>query len=33
VLLTHGHSDALARHLTERGVAAGALETAFGAEE
>ncbi len=33
VLLTHGHSDALARHLTERGVAARALETAFGAEE
>lgn len=33
VLLTHGYSDALARYLNERGVAAGALETAFGAEE
>jgi putative mRNA 3-end processing factor len=33
VLLTHGHSDALARHLNERGVSAGALATAFGAEE
>jgi putative mRNA 3-end processing factor len=33
VLLTHGYSDALARHLNERGVDAGALSTAFGAEE
>lgn len=33
VLLTHGHSDALARYLTERGVPAGALPTAYGAEE
>jgi putative mRNA 3-end processing factor len=33
VLLTHGHSDALARFLNERGVSAGALTTAFGAEE
>lgn len=27
VLLTHGHSDALARYLNERGIRAGALET------
>lgn len=33
ILLTHGHSDALARYLTEQGVEAGALETAFGAED
>jgi putative mRNA 3-end processing factor len=33
VLLTHGHSDALARYLNERGVQASALATAFGAEE
>lgn len=33
VLLTHGYSDALARYLTEQGIEAGALETAFGAEE
>jgi putative mRNA 3-end processing factor len=33
VLLTHGYSDALARYLTEQGVAASALETAFGGEE
>lgn len=33
VLLTHGHSGALARYLSEQGIASGALETAFGAEE
>lgn len=33
ILLTHGYSDALARFLNERGVEAGALATAFGAEE
>lgn len=33
ILLTHGYSDALARFLTERGTEAGALKTAFGAEE
>ncbi len=33
VLLTHGHSDALARFLNEKGVKAGALATAFGDEE
>lgn len=27
VLLTHGHSDALARYLNERGIRAGALDT------
>jgi putative mRNA 3-end processing factor len=33
VLLTHGYSDALTRHLTETGLEASALETDFGAEE
>jgi putative mRNA 3-end processing factor len=33
VLLTHGHSDALARYLNEKGVNAGALATSFGDEE
>lgn len=33
ILLTHGYSDALARFLTERGIEAGALATAYGAEE
>jgi len=33
ILLTHGYSHALARYLNEQGVEAGALETAFGAEE
>lgn len=33
ILLTHGYSDALARYLNEQGVAAGALETAYGDEE
>jgi putative mRNA 3-end processing factor len=33
VLLTHGHSDALARYLGEQGIAAEALATAFGDEE
>lgn len=33
ILLTHGHSDALARYLNELGIAAGALETAYGDEE
>jgi putative mRNA 3-end processing factor len=33
ILLTHGYSDALARYLTEQGVEARALETAFGAED
>ena len=32
-LLTHGHSDVLVRYLRERGLDAGALETAFGGEE
>jgi putative mRNA 3-end processing factor len=30
VLLMHGHSDALAQHLTERGITAEALQTACG---
>jgi putative mRNA 3-end processing factor len=33
VLLTHGYSDALMRHLSESGVEASALRTAFGDEE
>jgi putative mRNA 3-end processing factor len=33
VLLTHGHSDALARYLTDNGLPSGALKTDFGAEE
>jgi putative mRNA 3-end processing factor len=33
VLLTHGYSDALTRHLTQGAVEASALETDFGAEE
>lgn len=33
VLLTHGHSDALARYLNEQGIEAAALETAYGAED
>src|ERR1700761_2462749 len=33
ILLTHGYSDALTRHLTESGLQAGALKTDFGAEE
>jgi putative mRNA 3-end processing factor len=33
ILLTHGYSDALARYLTEQGVDAGALQTAYGDEE
>ena len=33
VLLTHGHADALQRYLSEQGLAAQALETAFGGEE
>lgn len=33
VLLTHGHTDTLSRYLTERGVEARALATAYGAEE
>jgi putative mRNA 3-end processing factor len=33
VLLTHGYSDALTRHLTEAGLASSALKTDFGAEE
>jgi putative mRNA 3-end processing factor len=33
VLLTHGHSDALARYLHERGIEAAALTTAYGDEE
>lgn len=33
VLLTHGYSDALCRHLTESGLEASALKTDFGAEE
>ena len=32
-LLTHGYSDVLVRYLCERGLDAGALETAFGGEE
>ncbi len=33
VLLTHGYSDALTRHLTESGTESSALQTQFGAEE
>jgi putative mRNA 3-end processing factor len=33
VLLTHGYSDALTRHLAEAGLASSALKTDFGAEE
>jgi putative mRNA 3-end processing factor len=33
VLLTHGYSDALTRHLTESGLESSALKTDFGAEE
>lgn len=33
ILLTHGHSDALARYLNELGIVAGALQTAYGDEE
>lgn len=33
VLLTHGYSDALTRHLTECGIESSALQTQFGAEE
>jgi putative mRNA 3-end processing factor len=33
VLLTHGYSDALTRHLCESGIEASALKTDFGAEE
>lgn len=33
ILLTHGHTDALARYLTERGRRARALATAYGAED
>jgi putative mRNA 3-end processing factor len=33
VLLTHGYSDALMRHLTESGLESSALKTDFGAEE
>ena len=33
VLLTHGHSEALQRYLTEQGLAAQALKTAFGDDE
>jgi putative mRNA 3-end processing factor len=33
VLLTHGYSDALTRHLTESGLEANAIKTDFGAEE
>ena len=33
VLLTHGYSDALTRHLNEQGIDASALKTSFGAED
>ena len=33
ILLTHGYSDALARHLSDSGLEAAALATDFGAEE
>jgi putative mRNA 3-end processing factor len=33
ILLTHGHTDTMVRLLRERGLAADALATAFGAEE
>lgn len=33
ILLTHGHTDTMVRLLRERGTAAAALSTAFGAEE
>ncbi len=33
ILLTHGHSDALTRYLSESGMPAAALSTHFGAEE
>jgi putative mRNA 3-end processing factor len=33
ILLTHGYTDALCRYLRERGVAASALRTEYGAEE
>ena len=33
ILLTHGYSDALARYLNEQGIAADALDTAYGDEE
>ena len=33
ILLTHGYSDALARYLSEQGIDAGALKTAYGDEE
>lgn len=33
ILLTHGYSDALTRFLSERGINAGALQTAYGDEE
>jgi len=33
VLLTHGYSDALARHLNETGIQSSTLKTDFGAEE
>jgi putative mRNA 3-end processing factor len=33
ILLTHGYSDALARYMNELGIAASALETAYGDEE
>jgi putative mRNA 3-end processing factor len=33
VLLTHGYSDALTRYLSEQGIEAAALQTAYGGEE
>jgi putative mRNA 3-end processing factor len=33
ILLTHGHSDSLARYLREQGIEAAALRTEYGAEE
>jgi hypothetical protein len=33
VLLTHGYTDALCRHLRETGLDAAALRTEYGAED
>jgi putative mRNA 3-end processing factor len=33
VLMTHGYTDSFARWLGDKGIEAGVLETAFGAEE
>ena len=33
ILATHGSSDALVRHLRERGLGAEAMHTGYGAEE